>query len=111
VDTAPHLVANSGITVSGLGGLFAFLGYQHISNYRLHAEIPTIRASGLDVLDFSMKQRIREWVDFNFSIDNLTNKRYFETQNFFQSRVRSAISFTIPTAASVSVYRGATELM
>ncbi len=76
-----------GITVSGLRGLFAFLGYRHISNYPLDGEDPTIRASGLDVLDFSMRQRIREWVDFNLSIDNLTNKRYFATQNFFESTV------------------------
>jgi outer membrane receptor protein involved in Fe transport len=44
-------------------------------------------AAGLDVLDFSMRQRIRQWVDFNLSIDNLTNKRYLETQNYFESRV------------------------
>ncbi|HEV2663971.1 MAG TPA: hypothetical protein VG324_03625 [Blastocatellia bacterium] len=25
--------------------------------------------------------------DFNLSIDNLTDKRYFETQNYFESRV------------------------
>jgi outer membrane receptor protein involved in Fe transport len=34
-----------------------------------------------------MRLRIRSWVDFNLSIDNLTNKRYLETQNFFESRV------------------------
>ena len=35
-----------------------------------------------------MTKRIRPWVDFNLSIDNLTDKRYFETQNYFESRVR-----------------------
>lgn len=35
-----------------------------------------------------MSKRIRRWVDFNVSIDNLTNKRYFETQNYFESRLR-----------------------
>ncbi len=34
-----------------------------------------------------MTERIRPWVDFNLSIDNLTDKRYFETQNYFESRV------------------------
>jgi hypothetical protein len=36
---------------------------------------------------FCMTKRIRPWVDFNLSIDNLTDKRYFETQNYFESRV------------------------
>jgi outer membrane receptor protein involved in Fe transport len=42
---------------------------------------------GLDVVDFSMRQRIRRWVDFNFSVDNLLDKHYFETQNFLESRI------------------------
>jgi len=46
-----------------------------------------VRASGFDVLDLSMTKRVRRWVDFNLSIDNLTDKRYFETQNYFESRV------------------------
>jgi outer membrane receptor for monomeric catechols len=46
-----------------------------------------VRASGFDVLDMSMTKRVRRWVDFNLSIDNLTDKRYFETQNYFESRV------------------------
>jgi outer membrane receptor protein involved in Fe transport len=88
VDSSPHLVGNGGVTVSDYKGFFGYLGYRHTSNYRLDGEDPSIRASGLDVLDFSMRQRIRRWVDFNLSVDNLTDKRYFETQNFFESRVR-----------------------
>jgi outer membrane receptor protein involved in Fe transport len=97
VDSSPHLVANGGITVSGFRGFFGFLGYRHTSNYRLDGEDATIRAAGLDVLDFSMRQRIRRWVDFNFSIDNLTNKHYLETQNYFESR----ISPTAPLIARI----------
>jgi outer membrane receptor protein involved in Fe transport len=40
------------------------------------------------VLDFSLRKRLRRFVDFNLSIDNLTNKRYFETQNRFVSRLQ-----------------------
>ena len=40
------------------------------------------------MLDFYFSKRLSHWVDFNFAVDNLTNKRYFETQNFFESRVR-----------------------
>ncbi len=88
VDSSPHTVGNGGLTVSGLRGFFGAINYRHVSNYRLDGEDVSIRAAGLDVLDFSMRQRIRRWVDFNFSIDNLANKKYFETQNFFESRVR-----------------------
>jgi len=87
VDSAPHLVANSGLTISGYKGFFAYLGYRHTSNYILDGENPTIRASGLDVIDVSLRQRIRHWIDFNFSIDNLADKHFFETQNFLESRV------------------------
>jgi hypothetical protein len=43
--------------------------------------------SDFDVLDLSATEQIRPWGDFNLSIDNLTDKRYFETQNYFESRV------------------------
>lgn len=88
VDSAPHTVGNAGLTFSGYRGLSASLGYRHIGSYRLDGEDATIRASGLDVVDLSLTKRIRRWVDFNLSIDNLTDKRYFETQNYFESRLR-----------------------
>jgi hypothetical protein len=34
-----------------------------------------------------MTKRVRARVDLNLSIDNLTDKRYFETRNYFGSRV------------------------
>lgn len=88
VDSAPHTVADAGLTLSNWRGFTGSLRYRHASNYRLDGEDASIRASGLDVLDFSMSKRIRRWVDFNLSMDNLTNKRYFETQNYFASRLR-----------------------
>ena len=39
-------------------------------------------------MDMNVSKRIRPWVDLNLGIDNLTDKRYYETQNFFESRVR-----------------------
>ena len=53
-------------------------------------------------IDFSMRQRIRPWVDFNLSIDNLTDKHYFETQNFLESRV----SGTAPIIARIHATPG-----
>ena len=88
VDSAPHAVANAGLTLSNWRGFTGSLRYRYISNYRLDGEDPSVRASGFDVLDFSMSKRLRRWVDFNLSADNLTNKRYFETQNYFESRLR-----------------------
>ncbi len=76
------------MTFSNYKGFNASLGYRHTGNYRLDGEDASIRAAGHDVLDFSLTKRIRRFVDFNLSIDNLTNKHYFETQNYFESRLR-----------------------
>jgi outer membrane receptor protein involved in Fe transport len=88
IDSAPRLVSNAALTLAGWRGFSGSLRYRYISNYRLDGEDAGIRASGLDVLDLSVAKRIRRWVDFNLSIDNLTDKRYFETQNYFESRLR-----------------------
>jgi outer membrane receptor protein involved in Fe transport len=88
VDSAPHTVANAGLTFSGYRGFIGSLQYRHVSSYRLDGEDVTLRASGLDIIDFNLNKTLKRWVDFNFSIDNLTNKRFYETQNYFESRVR-----------------------
>jgi outer membrane receptor protein involved in Fe transport len=88
IDSAPHIVANAGLTISSWRGFSGSLRWRHISNYRLDPIDPTIRASGLDVLDLSLAKQLRHWIELNFSIDNLTDKRYFETQNYFESRIR-----------------------
>jgi outer membrane receptor protein involved in Fe transport len=90
LDSAPHLVSNAGLTLADLHGFSASLRYRHTSSYRLDGQDARIRASGLDVIDFSLSKKISHWLDFNLSIDNLTDKRYFETQNYFQSRLRPA---------------------
>ena len=87
VDSAPHIVANGSFVLSELRGLNSSLSWRHISNYRLDGEDDAIRAAGHDVVDFSIAKRLRKWVDLNFSIDNLLDKRYFETQNYFESRL------------------------
>jgi outer membrane receptor protein involved in Fe transport len=88
VDNAPHAVSNAALTLTGWRGYSGSLRLRHIGNYRLDGEDPGIRACGLTVLDFSMVKQIRPWVDFNFSVDNLTDKDYYETQNYFKSRLR-----------------------
>lgn len=108
VDSSPHLVGNSTVMFSGFRGFFAALNYRHVSDYRLDGEDVSIRAAGLDVLDFSMRQRIRSWVDFNLSIDNLANKKYFETQNFFESRIHPGSPVVAQIHATPGYSRGFT---
>jgi hypothetical protein len=90
VDSAPHTVANAALTLSGWHDFYGSLRCRHIGNYRLVGSDPSIRASGLDVFDLSVTRPIRRWVDFNFSLDNLASKVYYETQNYFESRVTPA---------------------
>jgi hypothetical protein len=90
LDSAPRTVANGEIALNELKGFTASLRYRHVSGYRLDGEDPSIRASGLDVVDVYLSKKLTRFVDLNLTIDNLFNKRYFETQNFFESRVRPA---------------------
>lgn len=87
VDSAPHTVANGALTLSGWRNVYGSLRYRHIGNYRLDGADASIRASGLDVVDLALTKTIRPGLDFNFNIDNLTGKAYYETQNYFESRV------------------------
>lgn len=90
VDSAPHSVSNTGITFTDFRGFNGSLRYRHISSYILDgadSANPLSHASGLDVLDFSLSKRIRHDLDFNLALDNLNNKRYWETQNYFVSRL------------------------
>ena len=88
MDSAPRLVANAGLTVADWHGFSASLRYRHINHYRLDGADPNLLASGFDVLDFSVNRRLRRGIEFNLAIDNLTNKRYYETQNYFESRIK-----------------------
>jgi hypothetical protein len=86
VDSAPHFTANAGMVLSDLRGFNASLNWRHIASYRLDGEDRQIRGSGHDVVDLAVTKRLARQIDLNFSIDNLFNKKYFETQNLFESR-------------------------
>jgi hypothetical protein len=102
VDSAPHFVGNAEVVLSNWHGFSGSLRYRHISSYRLDGENANLRAAGHDVLDFSIVKRISRLLDFNLAVDNLTNKRYFETQNFYESR----ISPTAPVVERIHVTPG-----
>jgi outer membrane receptor protein involved in Fe transport len=88
VTSAPHVVANGGLTLSDWRGWNASLRYRYASGYPLDELDPSIRAIGYGVLDLSMTRKLRRALDLNVAVDNLTNRKYYETQNHFQSRVR-----------------------
>lgn len=104
IDSAPHTVANGSLVVNELRGFNSSLSWRHISSYRLDGEDDSIRASGNDVLDFSVAKRLRKWMDVNFSIDNVLNKRYFETQNYFESRLSTDQPIGIDPETGRDVY-------
>jgi outer membrane receptor protein involved in Fe transport len=87
VDSAPHFVANAALTLAGWHGWSGSLRMRAINHYRLDGDDPSIVASGHTVFDLGMAKAIRRGIEFNLSLDNLTNRDYYETQNYFDSRV------------------------
>lgn len=86
VDRAPHFVANAGLTLSAWRNWSGSMRLRSINSYRLDREDAGIRASGNTVLDLSVVRRISRKLDVNFALDNLTDRQYFETQNYIESR-------------------------
>src|ERR1019366_4219121 len=81
-------------------GLSSSLRYRHISRYLVvnpgdtsappappYTNSAQTHANGLDVLDFASTKKLGHGLEWNLSVDNLNNKQYYETQNFFDSRV------------------------
>jgi hypothetical protein len=87
VDSAPHFVANAGLTLSAWRGWSGSLTMRAINRYRLVGDDASIVASGHTVFDLGLARQIRRGIEFNLSLDNLTNRDYYETQNYFDSRV------------------------
>lgn len=87
VASAPHFVANAALTLAGWRGWIGSLRMRAINHYRLDTEDSAIVASGHTVFDASVSRPLRRGVELSFSFDNLTNRDYYETQNFFESRV------------------------
>jgi hypothetical protein len=90
LDSAPHFVANAGLMVSDWRGWSGSLRMRAVNHYRLDGEDPSIVASGLTVFDLGLAKRIRRGIELNLSVDNATNRAFYETQNFFVSRVMPA---------------------
>jgi outer membrane receptor protein involved in Fe transport len=87
VDSAPHFVANAGLTLAAWHGWSGLLRMRATNHYRLDGEDASIVASGHTIFDAAVTRPIRHGVEFNLSLDNLTNRAYYETQNYFVSQV------------------------
>ena len=87
VDSAPHFVANAALTLAAWHGWSGSLRMRAINHYRLDGDDPSIVASGHTVFDLGMAKQLNRRVELNLSLDNLTSRDYYETQNYFASRV------------------------
>lgn len=87
VDSAPHFVMNAGLTLAAWRGWSGSLRMRAVNHYRLDGEDPSIVASGLTVFDLGIAKRLTHALELNLSLENLTNREYYETQNYFESRV------------------------
>jgi outer membrane receptor protein involved in Fe transport len=59
-----------------------------INHYRLDGEDPSILAAGHTVFDLGISRRIRRGIELNLTIDNVTDRSYYEVQNYFESRLQ-----------------------
>lgn len=87
VDSAPHFVANTALTLAAWHGWSGSLRMRAINHYRLDGDDPSILASGHTVFDMGLAKQVRRGVELNLSLDNLTSRDYYETQNYLESRV------------------------
>lgn len=87
VDSAPHFVANAALTLAGWHKWSGSLRMRAINHYRLDGDDPSIVATGHTVFDLGMARQINHRLELNLSLDNLTSRDYYETQNYFESRV------------------------
>jgi hypothetical protein len=58
-----------------------------INHYRLDGEDASVLASGLTAFDLGMAKQVSRTIELNLSLDNLTGRDFYETQNYFESRV------------------------
>lgn len=87
LDSAPRFTTNAAVTLTRWKGWTGSLRMRAINHYRLDGEDPSIRASGHTVFDLAFGRRLTSSVELNVGVDNLTDRFYWETQNYFTSRL------------------------
>lgn len=88
VDSAPHFVANAALTLAAWHTWSGSFRMRAINHYRLDGDDPSVVASGHTVFDLGIAKEVRRGISLNLSMDNLTSRDYYETQNYFESRAR-----------------------
>lgn len=88
LSNAPSFTFNSNLVLSNLKGVTSVISYRHINSYLLDSIDTSLRASGLDVVDLKVSKKLIRGFEVSMGIDNLLNKKYFEVQNFGESRAR-----------------------
>jgi hypothetical protein len=87
VTNAPHFVANAGVTLTSWHGWSGSLRMRSINRYRLDGWDASVLAAGHTVWDVGIARRVRRGIEVNLTIDNLANRYYWETQNYYESRL------------------------
>jgi len=88
LSNAPSFTFNANLVVSNLNGFSGVVSYRHINSYLLDSIDTSLTASGLDVVDLKISKKIVRRFEASVGIDNLFNKKFFEVQNFGESRAR-----------------------
>lgn len=87
LDSAPHFAASAALTLARWRGWAGSLRMRAINHYRLDGLDASIRASGHTVFDAALSRRLHRDLDLNVAVDNLLDRFYWETQNYFASRL------------------------
>ena len=87
LDSAPRFTANAALTLSGWRSWSGSLRMRAINHYRLDGSDPSIQASGNTVFDTALSRDLNDHAALNIAVDNLFNRKYWETQNYFTSRL------------------------
>ncbi|MCC6591108.1 MAG: TonB-dependent receptor [Bryobacterales bacterium] len=94
VTNAPHFVPNAGLTLTSWHGWSGSLRFRGINHYRLDGFDGGIAAAGHVVWDAGIARRVRRGVEFNVTVDNILNRSYWETQNYYESRLAGQMPMT-----------------
>ena len=87
LERAPSFVAEGSIVLADWRKWSGSLRMRAINHYRLAADDPAILAAGHTVFDVAASRRISPMLDLYVAADNLLDREYWETQNFFASRL------------------------
>jgi len=87
VTNAPRFVTNAGITLAAWKGWSGSVRMRSINHYRLDSLDSSVLAAGHTVWDVGIARRIRRGIEFNVTVDNFADRSYWETQNYYESRL------------------------